>query len=105
MNETMYQGRIVRRIKKEFPGAVVLKNDSGYIQGFPDLTILYFSTWAVLEVKMSEKAEFQSNQLYYIQQLNEMSYAGVIHPGNEELVFDELRAAFEPFRPARIPVR
>lgn len=55
MKESAFQAKLIREIKKRFPGAIVLKNDPNYIQGFPDLTILYKDRWAVLEIKQSEK--------------------------------------------------
>ena len=60
--ERDYQARIIRKLKVVFPGCIVLKNDPNYIQGFPDLTILYKSKWAVLETKRSLKAPFQPSQ-------------------------------------------
>ena len=40
MLERDFQAKLIRDIKKRFPGCIVLKNDASYIQGFPDLTIL-----------------------------------------------------------------
>lgn len=79
-----------------FPGCVILKNDSGYQQGFPDLTILFGDRWAVLEVKPSEKAKEQPNQRYHVEMLSAMSFAAFIYPENEEAVLDALQQAFEP---------
>ena len=93
MKESVYQARIIRRLNKVFPGCLVIKNDPTYIQGIPDLLILFGLRWAALEVKTSEKAPTQPNQPYYISLLSEMSYAAFVYPENEETVFYELQLA------------
>ena len=105
MLERNYQARLIRRLRREFPGCVVLKNDTDYLQGIPDLTILYRSTWAVLEVKASANATAQPNQAFYIEQLNDMSFAAFIYPENEEEVIRELQRTFQPRRKARVSQR
>lgn len=102
--ERDYQARIIRKLKVVFPGCIVLKNDPTYIQGFPDLTILYKSKWAVLEIKRSLKAPFQPNQKLYLEETNEMSYSSVICPEIEEEVFHELEIALAARRKARVPI-
>lgn len=94
MKESKFQSKIIKRLKQDFPGAIVLKNDPNYIQGIPDLTILYGDKWAGLEVKCSSGAGHRPNQDYYISKMNEMSYAAFITPENEEEVFNELQSAF-----------
>ncbi len=55
MKESKFQAALIKDIKKQYPGCVVLKNDEQYLQGFPDLTILFPNKqWAVLECKKSE---------------------------------------------------
>ena len=71
-----------------------MKSDAGYIQGLPDLLILYKSKWAALECKVSEKANRQPNQEYYVGKMDEMSFSRFISPENKEEVLDELRRAF-----------
>lgn len=94
MKERDYQARLIKRLKADFPGCIVMKNDSSYIQGIADLTVLYKKHWAMLECKISEKASRQPNQEYYVARANEMSYAAFIFPENEELVFNELHSFF-----------
>lgn len=94
MNENKYQSQLIKKIKFLFPGCHVLKNDSNYIQGVPDLTILYNDRWATLEVKMSKDSIEQPNQRYYINEFSEMSFAAFIFPENEEEVLHELQLAF-----------
>jgi hypothetical protein len=99
--ERDYQRQLIIRLRLEFPGCVILKNDSAYMQGVPDLTILYGIAWAMLEVKAYENAPAQPNQEFYVRQLNEMSFAAFIYPSNEEDVIRELHQAFESSRATR----
>lgn len=94
--ESKFQKELMDEIRKEYPGCVILKNDPGYIQGFPDWTILYKDKWAVLEAKRSENAEKQPNQAYYVDKLDEMSFSRFVYPENKEVVLSELRKAFQP---------
>ena len=98
MRESKFQSELIKDLKRIFRGCVVLKNDANYIQGFPDLTILYRDKWAVLECKRSANEKFQPNQEYYISQLDDMSFARVIYPENKEEVLDELQRAFRSKR-------
>lgn len=94
MLESKFQSKLIRRIKDEFPGCIVLKNDPTYLQGIPDLTIFYENTWVALEVKKSAKASHQPNQDYYVDKMNQMSYAAFIFPENEDEVMAELQNHF-----------
>lgn len=95
MVERDFQKNLVKEIKKRFPGSIVMKNDSNYIQGIPDLTLLYKNKWALLEVKKSPDEPFRPNQEYYINKADEMSIARIIFPENQEEVLDELQRSFE----------
>lgn len=84
-----------------FKGCLVLKNDSGYLQGIPDLLVLYKDKWAMLEVKPrtpTKQSDYQPNQEWYIEMLDEMSYASVICPENKEMVYSDLQHTFRPAR-------
>ena len=94
MLESYYQAQLIKKLRDLFPGCVILKNDTSYMQGVPDLTILYELMWAVLEVKTSATARQQPNQGYYVEMLNKMSFAAFIHPDNETEVLHELQQAF-----------
>lgn len=96
MRENAFQKNLIKEIKERFPGSIVMKNDSSYIQGVPDLTILYGSKWAALEVKKSPTASHQPNQDYYIQKMNNMGYASFINPENKKEILDEMERALEP---------
>jgi hypothetical protein len=62
MLESVFQSELIKDLEFIFPGCIVLKNDANYIQGFPDLTILYKNKWAVLECKKDANAAYQPNQ-------------------------------------------
>jgi hypothetical protein len=101
--ESKYQGELIRRIYERFPECQVLKNDSGYLQGIPDLTILFDGgVWAVLEVKRSIDEPFQPNQEFYLGKLAGWSFAATIYPENEEAVLNELQQKYETRRAARL---
>ena len=92
--ESKFQAKLIIDIKARFPGCIVLKNDAEYIQGFPDLTILYGNHWAVLETKRASDSPHQPNQDYYILKTTEMSFGRFIFPENKEEVLNELQSAF-----------
>lgn len=96
MLERNFQSKLIKEIKENFPGCVVLKNDEQYIQGFPDLTILHGKKWAVLETKRSTKASRRPNQSYYVNKLDAMSFSRFISPENKEEVMNELSEALKP---------
>lgn len=95
VNENKYQAMLVKRLKKDYPGCIVIKLDSSHIQGIPDLLILYEDKWATLEVKKSKNATKRPNQEYWVERMNEMSFSRFIFPENEEEVLNELFDAFE----------
>ena len=94
MLERNFQAALIKKIKKDFPGSMVFKMDPNYIQGTPDLIVLYKKTWAALEVKKSKHAKHQPNQDYYIRKMNRMSYASFVYPENKAEVLHELHKAF-----------
>ena len=94
MLESKFQADLIKDIKTMFPGCVVMKNDSSYIQGIPDLLVLYNDRWASLECKKSEGARKQPNQEYYVEKLDSMSFSRFILPVNTVEVLRELLSAF-----------
>lgn len=95
MLESKYQARLIDKLEGMFPGCFILKNDSAYLQGVPDLLVLYRDRWAMLEVKASEDAPARPNQPYYVELLNSMSFAAFIYPSNETEILRGLQQAFE----------
>lgn len=94
MKESIFQREIIEELKNRFPNCIILKNDANYKQGIPDLTVLFGDKWACLEVKISNKANKQPNQGYWVEKMDKMSYAAFIYPENKEEVFNELEKTF-----------
>ena len=95
MKESKFQADLKKELKARFPGCIVTKLDSSDIQGIPDLLVLYKDKWACLENKRDSRASKRPNQEYYVNKMNEMSFARFIYPENREEVLDELSKAFE----------
>jgi hypothetical protein len=100
--ESKFQAELIKELKVLFPDCIVLKNDPNYIQGMPDLTILWNDKWATLEAKKSATASHQPNQDYYVHRMNSMSFSSFIYPENKEEVLYELQQSFRPKRRTRV---
>lgn len=94
MLESKFQSNLIKKIKKMFIDCIVMKTDPSYIQGIPDILILYKDKWASLECKKFAGANKQPNQDYYVGLLNKMSFSRFIYPENEKEVLDELQQTF-----------
>ena len=92
--ERDFQPNLIKDLERLFPGCLVMKLDANYIQGIPDLLILYGERWAVLECKRSAKAPRRPNQEHYVSRLDEMSFSRFVYPENREEVLHELQQAF-----------
>jgi hypothetical protein len=96
--ESKFQSNLIKELKCLFPGCMVLKNDSNYIQGIPDLLLLYKKHWAALECKRTADSSVQPNQPYYVDLMDDMSFAAFVYPENREEVLDGLQSAFRSRR-------
>jgi hypothetical protein len=108
MRENQYQAELIKRLRSLFPECVNHKNDSSYMPGVPDLLILYYDRWAMLEVKAKaprSASDFEPNQEYYIDLLDRMSFAACIYPANEEETLSALQSAFTARRQTRLSKR
>ena len=94
MRENTFQSNLIKELKTIFDGCIILKNDPNYKQGIPDLLILYKDRWAALECKRSNKSSTRPNQQYYIDILNNMSYAAIINPENKEEIINDIKRSF-----------
>lgn len=99
--EGKFKTELIQELEFLFPGCLILKNDAGYLQGIPDLLILFKHTWAALETKRTLNSSRQPNQEYYIEELDSMSFASFICPENKQEVLYELQQAFNSRRTAR----
>jgi len=93
-NESKFKHDLIEEIEARFPGSIVTKLDPTYIQGIPDLLVLYEDHWATLECKKSAKAPARPNQPYYVELMNEMSFSAFIFPENKEAVLNEMEQSF-----------
>lgn len=93
--ESSFQANLIKKLKSMFAGCIVLKNDSSYIQGIPDLLVLYKDKWFSLECKKSASATKRPNQEYYVELMNKMSFSEFIYPENEEEVLAKLQSIFK----------
>lgn len=108
MLERDYQADLIKKIRHLLPGSYILKNDTDYQQGIPDLLVLYKSRWGMLEVKRKRprsSRDFEPNQEWFLDLFNEMSFAACIYPENEVDVLNELQQALRTRRSARVPQR
>ena len=95
MLESQFQAKLIKELKKLFPGCIVMKSDSGYLQGIPDLLILFNDKWAALECKQHAGAKKQPNQESYVGKMDEMSFSRFICPENKEEVLHDLQQSFQ----------
>lgn len=96
--ESEFQSKLIKELEREYPDAIVMKNDASYIQGIPDLLVLWMDRWAALECKRSMDEVLQPNQAYYVTEMNSMSFAAVICPENKEEVLNALSASLRAAR-------
>lgn len=103
MLENKFKTKLVSELEEMFPGCIVVHLDPNEIQGIPDLLILYQDKWAVLEGKKSAKESHRPNQDYYVELMNNMSFAAFIYPENKEEVLHELQQTFQSRRSTCLP--
>ena len=95
MLENRFQSNLIKELKLIFPGCIVMKNDSSYIQGIPDLLVLYKNKWASLECKKNASASKRPNQEYYVGLMDEMPFSRFICPENQDEILNELANKFK----------
>lgn len=94
MLENTFKTKLVDELKTRFPGCMIFHLDPTECQGLPDLIILYENKWAALEGKKSFDSPKRPNQEYYVDKMNNMSFAAFIYPENKEDVLYELQQTF-----------
>lgn len=94
MLESKFQAKLIKELKSMFAGCIVMKNDSSYIQGIPDLLVLYNNKWASLECKKNASSTKRPNQEYYVELMNNMSFSRFVCPENKDEVLNELKQVF-----------
>ena len=101
--ESEFQSGLIKELKSMFKGCLVMKLDARYINGIPDLLILYKDKWATLECKKNESSSKRPLQPYYVELMNKMSFSRFINPENKEEVLHDLQQAFGSTRTTRVP--
>ena len=93
--ESDFKNELYNEIRNRFPGAEVVPNDAGYLQGFPDATV-YFPNgrYFLLEGKRTSKSARQPNQDYYVNQSPLRDNATFVSPENKNKVLDELERRY-----------
>lgn len=92
--ERDFQANLIKELKNLFGGCMVMKLDPSYVQGIPDLLVLFEDKWATLECKKFASAKKQPNQEHYVGLMNKMSFSRFICPENKEEVLHELQQTF-----------
>jgi len=100
--ESKFKSDLIKEIEKQYPGAVILKNDAKMHPGIPDHIILYGPRWAMFEAKRSENSPHRPNQDYFVEFLNQMSYTTFVYPQNKEVFLNELQQTFRLGRRTRL---
>lgn len=96
MKESAIQKKIIDEIKVRLPGAIVIKNDARYIQGYPDLSIHYKDKYALLETKRASNSSKRPNQDYYISKAKQDgAFASFINFDNKDAVLDEMERSLK----------
>ena len=103
MVESKFKTDFIHELEETFDGCIILLGNSSYLQGIPDILILWRNRWAALECKDHEKARVQPNQRYYVNLMNEMSFSAFVYPKNKDTVLRDLQYAFRAARAARVP--
>lgn len=94
MLENRFKTNLIKDLEDLFPDCIILHMDPNEIQGIPDLLVLYRNKWAALEGKKSAVASARPNQEYYVDLMDQMSFAAFIYPENKDAVLDALYLHF-----------
>lgn len=95
MLENKFKTDLIKEIKTRLPGSMVVHLDPTELQGIPDILVLYKDKWAALEGKKNATASHRPNQNFYVEKMNNMSFAAFIFPENKEEILNDLQHALE----------
>lgn len=95
MLENKFKTDLIKEIKTRLPGSMVVHLDPTELQGIPDILVLYKDKWAALEGKKTATASHRPNQNFYVEKMNNMSFAAFIFPENKEEILNDLQHALE----------
>lgn len=97
-----FQSEVIDALRNMLPDCIILKNDANYLQGVPDILVLWGHQWAALECKKNRSDTPEPNQPYYVAKMNQMSFAAFIFPDNVDEVLDDLQLTFRSRRQPRV---
>ncbi len=92
--ESAFKKDFVNRIEEIHPEAIIINVDPTNFRSFPDTIVLLGDRWAAFEIKRYARASKRPNQNFYIDLLENISFARFVYPENMEEVLDELEDAF-----------
>jgi hypothetical protein len=94
--EADFKSGLYKEIRNKFPGAEVIPNDAGHIQGFPDATV-YFPNgkYVLLEGKRTSTSAKQPNQDYYVNESPLSNNAMFVYPENKKDILKELKRRYD----------
>lgn len=89
--ESKFQKEFTDALEEKFPGCLIIKGNSSYRQGLPDWLMLHQDNWAAFEIKRNKNAKRSDSQSYYVNKMNDMSYASFVDPENYREVISEVQ--------------
>jgi len=95
--ESDFQKDLTDELERLFPDCIIIKGNSAMRQGIPDWLILYKDKWAALEVKRSYadmKKNLRPNQEWYVDVMNDLSFAAFVYPENRKEIIRALQRSF-----------
>ena len=104
--ESEFQTEVIADLQDMFPGCVITRGNSMYQPGVPDLfCLLDGGGWIALECKKSRTAKKQPNQDYFVEKMNNMSFAAFIFPENKDMILRAIQSTFQARGHARLSER
>lgn len=99
--ESKFQADLIVKIRWMLGGehqCQVLRGNSAYQPGVPDLIFLFAGGWIALECKKSAGEAKQPNQDFFVDKLERLSFAAFIYPENREEILDAIQRTFKTRR-------
>ena len=91
MLESRFKKKLKQDLEELYPGCMFINVDATTnLRSMVDLIMLTGPYWAGFETKRSSVATKQSNQDYYVDLLDKMSFCAFVSPENKEEILDAL---------------
>ena len=91
VKESDFQAKLIKELKAMGLAVIKCQAGPGVPTGFPDVLALGQGVYYALECKASARAKKQPRQDYWVNKLNEWSYAAFVYPANHDKVLAEIR--------------